>query len=166
MATLPAHPHDDWLAQQYVLGELSPAARTRFEARLADNPELCQRLADAMLLFDALGVNAPVTQRSTPAAPRRSWASVAAVLTASVCLLLAWLPSTRSTSQRDSSAVQLVSLWRVQADLPRLAALTDVDFEEEPGWSCDQVPRWMIAAVSLERGLAPATESDEAWEDN
>lgn len=166
MVTLSDHPHDDWLAQQYVLGELSPAARTQFEARLADSPELCQRLAEAVLLFEALVVSAPVIQRPTPSTPRRSWASFAAVLAASVCLLLTWLPSTRGTVERDNIAVQLVSLWRVQADLPRPAALTDADFEDEADWSSDQVPSWMIAAVSLERGLAPGTQSDEAWEDN
>lgn len=166
MATLTDHPHDDWLAEQYVLGELSPAARTLFEARLADSPELCQRLADAVLLFDALAVSAPVIQRATLPAPRRSWASLAAVLASSICLLLAWFPSTRNPLERDSAAVQLVSLWRVQADLPRLVALTDTDFEDEADWSCDQVPSWMIAAVSLERDRSPGTESDEAWEDN
>jgi hypothetical protein len=166
------HRDDAWLAVQYVLGDLPADAATRFEARLADDAGLCQHVADASLLVAITKAAAPVSSRPV-ATPRPRWGAVAAVLASAACLVFAALPREESSPHRGetSSAAKLLSLWRGQGD----AHFCDADcdgIDDYAEWSSDQVPSWMIAAVSLERRQrTPGDQSapgqpEEEWEDN
>jgi len=163
------HPHDDdaWLAVQYVLGELSADERTRFESRLADDAPLCQHVADAaVLLATARAAGSGRAQVLALAKPRRHLAAVTALAVAALCLVLAVLPRDERPAQ-PGGAAKLVSLWRGQAEVLNSDG-DDFDGSDfHPEWASDQVPSWMIAAVSLERKKHAAGESPEdEWEDN
>ena len=45
-----ADEHQDWLAMQYVLGELSDSERDAFEVRLTDDPAVCEAVTAASRL--------------------------------------------------------------------------------------------------------------------
>lgn len=166
--------HDDaWLAVQYVLGELPAEASVAFEARLADEVSLCQRVADASLLVATTKAAAPVCAPLPVAVPRHRRAAVAAVAAAAVCTMLTLLPRDERPAAPGESrtAAKLLSLWRGHGD----ALSSDADFDgvvDHAEWSNDQVPSWMIAAVSLERRQrapgenATPGQTDEEWEDN
>jgi anti-sigma factor RsiW len=162
------HTHDDaWLAVQYVLGELSADERTRFESRLADDANLCQHVADAAVLLTTAQATSPsVTQVAPRIVPRRSLVAVTAVAAAALCLVLAVLPRDERPAQTGGAA-KLVKLWRGQADT--LSSDGD-DFDaidDHSEWAADQVPSWMIAAVSLERKKhAPGETPQDEWEEN
>lgn len=149
-----AHDGDlDWLAQQYLLGELDGPAAARFEAAVARDDAAAAALADAMRLMAVLDALRPATPAPAAAAPagRAGWAAarrglLAAALAAS--LMLAWLalriPAGAAARDQDR-AVELLAGWQ--------AAGTDDDAdeaaEEEPGTD-DDVPAWLLAAVAIE----------------
>jgi anti-sigma factor RsiW len=149
---------DDWLAQQYVLGELPAVAASAFESRLADDAALCQRVADAACLVATVQAARPqsVAVPSAPVAPQRRGAAIAAVAAAAVCLFVSILPrpDQPASPQDQGVAAKWLSLWRGQGDVLRSTLARDSEsdgLEDSAEWSSDQVPSWMIAAVSLER---------------
>ena len=144
----------NWLATQYVLGELSGADRESFETRLAGDVAACEAVMSASrLLLTVQAVSAaPTPAVSTPAtnlrrSARGAWAAVAAVCMAVValCLIPFSTPDTVESVASNDSAAQLVSLWRT-------GGVPDEDLEEVDDSVDDDVavPGWMIAAVSLE----------------
>jgi anti-sigma-K factor RskA len=164
--SFPVDEQRDWLALQYVLGELSDADREAFEERLGDDLAACDAVAAASRLVLALRAAAPVPEVSPiePAVatdsrhPKKSafsaWLSVvvASAAMAVLCLFATRTPVSRPTSSDvvsvDHTAVELVSLWRSGMD----ADEGDVDDMDEglESSSEDAVPGWMLAAVSLE----------------
>jgi anti-sigma-K factor RskA len=176
---MPSHPANDdlWLAQQYVLGELPTDLMAAFETRLADDPALCQHVADASQLvctLQAAGPHIPTPAVASPVSvaptPRRR-AAVAAILAAAVCLAVAVLSQREPSLSRGDhgAALKLLSLYRGQNDALRVAAVSDADhdgFDDHAEWSHDQVPSWLIAAVSLERRAELPGQPDDEWEDN
>lgn len=169
-----SHHGDHWLAQQYVLGELSPQAAGAFEARLADDAVLCQRVADATLLIgtlEVIGTLAATRPRVATCAvgsakPGRRTAAFAAVAAVAFCLLVSVMPRPDEPAPPDHRAsanggvaTKLLSLWRgqsewrAQGDVLRSTIGNDSENDsfDDADWSSDQVPSWMIAAVALER---------------
>jgi anti-sigma factor RsiW len=167
-------PDDAWLALQYVLGELSPSEQAALEIRLSDDPALCQQVADATLLLATLQAAEPVV--SVPAVtavpadpPRRRLAAVICVAAAALCLVLAVLPREEHRLRQPGeagAAAKLVGFWRGHAG--GLVALSDDLDDDHADWSNDQVPGWMIAAVSLEQHRKHTTgeNTDDEWEEN
>lgn len=159
----------NWLATQYVLGELSDVDRDGFEERLAGDLAACEAVAEASRMNLALhaafatSTTASTTvvqnQRSLPAAIHQSWHAVGAAIVAVACLFLVMVLGWRSSndplhvqvaSRSDHSAIELVSRWRTEMKF------AEVDAEDaEDDWhesSADiAVPDWLLAGVSLEK---------------
>lgn len=147
----------NWLAQQYVLGELGAEAVEAFEARLADDEETGAALARAVQLVAALRTGRAVrVERSTS---RRGWRRLAYGLAATAAAgAVVWLaPRTAIESPKEMAAVapqralELVSRWRDAR--PESVSGSDRWNEEEQD-AGDDVPNWLMAAVSLEAGGA------------
>lgn len=142
----------NWVAQQYVLGELDSDAAEAFEARLADEEAAGVALADAVQLMAALRVAAPVPARSASGVWRRLAWGVSATAAAGAAV---WLLPRTATDVLDREvavagpqrAVELVSRWREA--LPEPAA-TPERWSDDDLETADDVPNWMLAAVSLE----------------
>jgi anti-sigma factor RsiW len=177
----------NWLAVQYVLGELPESEMTAFEERLASDSVACEAVAAAAqftLTLQAAVTDSPVavtcemaTSRVSPAgaaqsaktAPRGSWLALAGAATAAAGLLAAMSLGPSGTRQDqlvrlDRSASDLVSLWRTGA----AADETDADEPDVEGVETSHdvaVPNWLFAAVSLEQGKAAGNATEE-WQEN
>lgn len=162
----------DWLAMQYVLGELSDADRSAFEERLPADLQLCEAVTAASRLVQtaqaALPTPAPIPSQSAVVAVQResrskSRRSLFAVIITSTAMAFALLVITRTpqkslltppqpghdlVSSQNPQAAQLVSLWQSGSDAGNeepddLDDLTDAAADVV-------VPSWMLAAVSIE----------------
>jgi anti-sigma-K factor RskA len=174
----------DWLAQQYVLGDLPAGDAARFEARLADDPAACEAVAQATRLMLALetvewavptttNIVVPTKELVGTAHPTKKSPLVAAAAVAACALVIAlsWSPvrSPSSDLQVRAEIVQakeLVSRWRGSRAL--VAALTTSDEDDVIADTGDLAPSWMLAAVSIEKQKPtnPAAENGKVWEDN
>lgn len=171
----------NWLAVQYVLGELPEGELFAFEERLASDSAACEAVAEATRLTLALQsavadvaiVAAPAIAapgvRSAKTTPRGSWLALAGATTAAAGLLAAMSLGPKGPSQSqlvrvDRSASELVSLWRTGV----AAAETDADesYVEVAEMNREvAVPNWLFAAVSLEQSKAAGNASEE-WQEN
>jgi len=145
----------DWLAQQYLLGELDGPAAASFEAAVARDDKTAAALADAMRLMAVL-------EGLRPAAPavattvRSRWHATPRALGitgAALAAALAWfwlapgLPDGAPGHDRDQ-ALALLTGWR------EAAASDDVEEgADEEADADDDVPAWLLAAVELEPGV-------------
>lgn len=156
-----------WLANGYVLGELSAEEAAAFEVRLEADLEACDAVARVMELN--LAVAAAFDQQTSQpvalpvresVAPNR-WAGVAvsalaasAVAVASVALMLGHSDSTTNGNSvfngmsRKDKAARLVAVWasgeavrNSTADDELLDAIDDFDLDP---------PDWMLAALTVE----------------
>lgn len=145
----------NWLAQQYVLGELDAEAAGAFEARLADDEAAGVALAQAVQLVAVLQTVQPErTERSTRIDWRRLSLGLAATAAAGAAVWL--LPQISTTTQEEVSAAplqaaELVSRWR---EAPLEGAPGSDRWTDEELDGGDDVPNWLLAAVSLEAGRA------------
>lgn len=147
---------DDWMAMQYVLGELPDAERAMFEERMADDLAVCEAVtrASRLVLTARAAMSPPETIQSVPAIQsqaNRSWLAFVAtsVAVALLCVFAFRVPVTRDTSVAAvDPAAELVSLWRSGMS----AADADQDEPDELADAAGDVgvPTWMLAAVSLE----------------
>lgn len=177
----------NWLAVQYVLGELSESELLAFEERLAVDLVACEAVAEAARLTLTLQVaaadspvvaacttNSPrvlpdATVHSSKTTPRGSWLVLAGATTAAAALLAAMSlgpassPSTQ-LARVDRSASELVSLWRAGSAAAELN-IDDAEVELVESRSEVAVPDWLFAAVSLEQPN-PATNSTEDRQEN
>ncbi len=161
----------NWLAVQYVLGELPESEQFAFEERLSTDSAACEAVAEAtrltMTLQSAVADVAVVTTpgvRSAKTTPRGSWLALAGATTAAACLLAAMSlgpngPRQDQLARVDRSASELVSLWRIGSS----AVETDADESDVEVAEANPdvaVPNWLFAAVSLEQGK-PTEELQE-----
>ena len=166
----------NWLAVQYVLGELPESAMFAFEERLASDSAACEAVAEAtrltMTLQSAVADVAVVATsgvRSVKTTHRGSWLALAGATTAAACLLAAMSLGPNGSRQTqlvrvDRSASELVSLWRTGVAAAEVDA-DESDVEVTEASSDVAVPNWLFAAVSLEQGKA-AGNSTEEWQEN
>lgn len=175
----------DWLAFQYVAGELSPAEAVAFEERLACDRHACEALARMMQTVDALAVAVPARTslrprtvlqprtatplepvRGVPSSPVRVRALVGLITAACVMAVAVFVsqpaPLSRNveTVSRGDRASEIVSLWADTAG--------EADAENERldrailGEDSDlSVPGWMISAVEY-----AAKEGEPEMEEN
>lgn len=72
-----------------------------------------------------------------------------------------------SPSSEQQAAARLVGLWQANSPLAHADFAARHDFADQLEWSegvlAEDVPNWLLAAVSLEASRA---ESDDVWEDN
>ena len=171
----------NWLAVQYVLGELPESDQFAFEERLATDSAACEAVAEATRL--TLTLQSAVADVVTVAAsevaapgvrlakttPRGSWLALAGATTAAAGLLAAMSlgpngPRQDQVARVDRSASELVSLWRTGSS----AAETDADESDVEAAEASPdvaVPNWLFAAVSLEQGKAAGNPTEE-WQEN
>lgn len=171
----------NWLAVQYVLGELPESDQLAFEERLASDSVACEAVAEATRLMmtlqsavtDVATVAAPqvVTPgvRSAKTTPRGSWLALAGATTAAAGLLAAMSLGPNGSRQTqlvrvDRSASELVSLWRTGSAAIETEA-DELDVEVAETNHDVAVPNWLFAAVSLEQGK-PAGNSTEELQEN
>ncbi len=176
----------NWLAVQYVLGELSDSEAFAFEERLATDLAVCEAVAEATRLTltlhaatdsqavpaleaDSFHVLPSTTNRSSKTTPRGSWLALAGATTAAAVLLAAMSfgPASSPSTQLafvDRSASELVSLWRAGSTAAELD-IDDADVELAESRREVAVPDWLFAAVSLEQPN-PAANSTEDRQEN
>lgn len=142
------HPAADslQLAQQYLLGELSPEETARFESRLAEEEELPLALADAVLIHDALsgGVSTrsvPGTSPQTRHRIKRFWWGAAAAAVVGVAALVRQDPKPALVNVDRPEVYEALFSNPEEAETPELAEV-DADAADEL-----DVPDWMVAAV-------------------
>lgn len=136
----------DWLARRYVLGELPAAEAAAFEAHLADDELAATAVADAARLVMALEAAREVTITSQTTGT--SWAGRIAIGLAGLAAAVAMiglLPS-RDDAAGGRSA-ELAERWAEIADTTTAEELADDD-DTAAG---DDVPDWLLAAVTLEQ---------------
>lgn len=142
-----------WLAQRYALGELDAAAHEAFEARLADDQEAAAAVASAVQLLAVLTTSTPaagVAAASRNDAARAGWGLAVGILATAAALSAVWLiPGSRHVLNMPDDAADLVAMWADTS--PDAPAGTDADGDDEPHGS-DEVPDWLLAAVTLEAG--------------
>ncbi|MDB5343272.1 MAG: hypothetical protein JWP89_1649 [Schlesneria sp.] len=165
----------DWLAMQYVLGELSDTERNAFEERLPSDVDLCEAVTAASRLMltahaaiEANSSSISIRRDSNRLTPGRSWSAVVATATAMAMalLLVVRIPVKSPTDGRVANdspqAAELVSLWRSGSDS------SDDDSDDVDDIMDDAadvaVPSWMLAAVSIEAGHAINAPSDQVQE--
>ncbi len=165
-----------WTALCYVLGELDPAACAAWEARLAEDEECCNAVAEATRLALTLQQARPVApvaltvpaatrpaERSVSTSRSGAGAAIAALLAAAACVVV--LVQSPRPSAEDEQNVRLVALWR-QHVVPSVATSADLDDDLALPGSEDRIPAWLLAAVSLEERQRTTGEAQEVWEEN
>lgn len=145
----------DWLAQQYLLGELDGPAAARFEAAVARDDEAAAALADAMRLMAVLEGLRPAAPAVVTTARSRWQATPRAlgIAGAALAAALAWLwlapglPDGAPGRDRDQ-ALALLTGWREAATFDEAEEGADEEADAD-----DDVPAWLLAAVELEPGV-------------
>ena len=140
----------DWLADRFVLGELSAADEQAVVDRLAADDALAAAIARSSRLVVAL--QPPRTRSVRPASPTgvaTRLAAVAAVMAAAVAIIVCWPVSTPRSGPAATAGGpgEVVRLWR-QAE--ESVWIEDEPPAEEESADGDTVPDWMLAAVGLD----------------
>ncbi len=176
----------NWLAVQYVLGELHESEACAFEERLAVDLVACEAVAAATRLTLCLRIGAdqlavselPMVALPDQAvrrvgvkapAPRGSWLALAGATMAAAGLLVAMSLGPVGSryeplAQVDQSASELVSLWRAGSSTA-VPVADESDAEVDESNHEVAVPNWLFAAVSLEQAK-PVGEPAEDWQEN
>ncbi len=161
-----------WLAFQYVSGELSADDAESFELSMLENPALCDAVAEASLICCAVRnatANSPsVNNESETSAPaeclpelartsvqhvnRGMWATLVSVCCCAVVALLvsnfAPTPSDQlqvAVQQGQSDAEQLVDVWIDGASVFSDNELDDLETSDNDL----EVPDWLMTAVAM-----------------
>lgn len=177
----------NWLATQYVLGELSASDRSSFEERMGQDMSACEAVLEAsrMILVARASLEsappaasselekvaiAPPTETvigKSPVAREIKGAWLAVLLSSAAMLMLSVLavrtsrPVLLQSAAQKASAVELVSLWRTGMKVDDVAD----DLDDQVDVASDVVvPGWMLAAVSYERQGAIDKTSDGVQE--
>jgi len=145
-------PQEDlnWLAQQYVLGELDAEAHEAFEVRLAVDEKAAAAMASAVQVLAALKSSPVPRIEHAPQndAALTGWGLAVGILATAAALSAVWLiPSSRSGLTIPNEAADLVAMW-AETSADGLAAM-EADQDYEPNAS-DEIPDWLLAAVTLE----------------
>jgi anti-sigma factor RsiW len=145
------HPANlDWLADRFVLGELSAEDEQAVVERLADDDALAAAVARSSRLIAALHSTrgAPV-RPAMPIASRVRLALAAAAVAAAVALVACWpaLAPRSGPPVASEGPREVVRLWR-QADETELPE--DEPVADDEPVDGDAVPDWMLAAVGLD----------------
>lgn len=169
----------EWLAMQFVLGELPACDEEQFEAALTDDLELCELVAQSAQLIAGLAairtttrvvasspVVSPVASASLVSSSRRMW-SVKATLAMAMVLAVFFSLKSLPLELSGSSIVELESLSHGEMTDPGLA---DVDVasdeslvstDSESRLNVLDAPEWLVTAVELEQGAEGIDEDDE-----
>ena len=154
-----------WLAWRYLLDELDPLAAAAFEDRLAEDEGAAEALADAVALRQAIvasrdrGHDEHQAVVMLPDGAIRRWrlVGIGAVVAACVAAFLVVRPLSRGP-HASHRAADLVRLWNESSvDIP----LGDEVPVEDSGEAVDDVPAWLLTAVTLDQERRAAEAGDE-----
>jgi len=141
-----------WLAHQYVLGELDAHAQEVFEARLAVDEEAAAAMASAVQVLAVIkassltSIDAPSRNESAVA----GWRLAVGIFAMAAALSAVWLiPSSRDRANGFSEVADLVAMWSETS--PEALSVIEADRDDESSGS-DEVPDWLLAAVTIEAG--------------
>jgi hypothetical protein len=167
-----------WAAMRYLEGTLSVDEVASFEARLAEDVQLAEALADAVLLSAAVRAAEAEQRPAQPAVTtvrpsrRRRTAAVAATAAAAVLMLAlqiineappAPIPPAAAPTLADPS---VLAVWATLAD-----AASVPDFDPDPDLSdleldhVSAVPDWMFAALATDQTSGAAEEMADPLEE-
>lgn len=151
----------EWLACQYVLGELSNEQVEQFELQLATDEAACSALAAAVKLMQntvsAIQPLATVTVKDKRPAPFVWWSAVAAaclfcLLTFNSFLSAPNVPRlAKPNSNSGGAAAELAIAWSETPDLDLATEpedLTDEHDQEVVESDADLEPSWVMVAIS------------------
>jgi anti-sigma-K factor RskA len=148
----------NWLAEQYVLGELDESAGEAFETRLASDQSAREAVACAAALLAATlaagsalpDVRSLAISRTNKLALRTAWFSgIAAAL--ALTAFLVW----QSNSLTSESNSQLARTWsETRENIDEAPEEESLLVAEAFGSHMDDndVPDWLVTAVSLHQG--------------
>jgi hypothetical protein len=145
----------DWLADRFVLGELSAADEQAILDRLAADDELAAAIARSSRMLAALRATPAASVRPTAARSGRRLALAVSIggLAAALALVACWPAIAPRRGMPDGGPREVVRLWR-QADEAVWSA--EEPLAEDETVDVDAVPDWMLAAVGLD--AAPALD--------
>lgn len=145
----------DWLADRFVLGELSAADEQVILDRLAADDELAAAIARSSRMLAALRATPAASVRPTAARSGRRLALAVSIggLAAALALVACWPAIAPRRGMPDGGPREVVRLWR-QADEAVWSA--EEPLAEDETVDVDAVPDWMLAAVGLD--AAPALD--------
>lgn len=135
-----------WLADRFVLGELSPADEEAVVDRLAHDDALAAAVARSSRVVATLRADSPVSRvrQVRPGRPRFALAAVA--VAAIVACIWLGIPGP-GLLDGEPGPQDVVRLWRQSDD----TEWTDQDpGDDEEAVDGDAVPEWMLAAVGLD----------------
>ena len=157
----------NWLATQYVLGELCDSDRDAFELRLAEDLTACEAVARATRLTRALHAALEDSDGSAqlPRAPfrepRRSRFAVVTLVAAISCLFLVMIFwSGNSVDFTESGLTQRSNLEAVEFGFQVAGRMRKPAFDDDADDTDDDVhensvdiavPGWLMAGVVLEK---------------
>ena len=140
----------DWLADRFVLGELSAEDEHAVVDRLAADVALAAAVGRSSRVIAALRRAPPAAVQPTKPASSRLRITVAAAAVATALALVAcwpWLAFRSGPAVADGGLREVVRLWR-QADESEWPE--DESLAEDGPVDGDAVPDWMLAAVGLD----------------
>lgn len=145
----------DWLADRFVLGELSAADEQAILDRLAADDELAAAIARSSRMLAALRATPAASVRPTAARSGRRLALAISIggLAAALALVACWPAIAPRRGMPDGGPREVVRLWR-QAD--EAVWTQEEPLAEDETVDVDAVPDWMLAAVGLD--AAPALD--------
>ena len=145
----------DWLADRFVLGELSAADEQAILDRLAADDELAAAIARSSRMLAALRATPVAPVRPTAARSGRRLALAVSIggLAAALALVACWPAIAPRRGMPDGGPREVVRLWR-QAD--EAVWTQEEPLAEDETVDVDAVPDWMLAAVGLD--AAPALD--------
>lgn len=145
----------DWLADRFVLGELSAADEQAILDRLAADDELAAAIARSSRMLAALRATPAASVRPTAARSGRRLALAVSIggLAAALALVACWPALAPRRGMPDGGPREVVRLWR-QAD--EAVWTQEEPLAEDETVDVDTVPDWMLAAVGLD--AAPALD--------
>ena len=145
----------DWLADRFVLGELSAADEQVILDRLAADDELAAAIARSSRMLAALRATPAASVRPTVARSGRRLALAISIggLAAALAVVACWPAVAPRRGMPDGGPREVVRLWR-QADEAVWSA--EEPLAEDETVDVDAVPDWMLAAVGLD--AAPALD--------
>ncbi len=165
----------EWLATQYVLGELSAVEAEMFEVAMLDDADLCQLVAETSLLISGVHAASRKVRGSSPvvtidADSKRSKNRTTWPVKSALAAALLFAASVALRSSNDSSESRLASAdfdvltsTEMSADADVVESELDVVSDEtDPNCRlCSlDAPEWLMTAVELEQESATDDNDD------
>jgi hypothetical protein len=152
---MPLEPETDlhWTAFLYISGDLLAAEASSFEARLLDDQEAREAVAEAVELAGALAI-VGAESRSRPRLIGRRTFLAASALAAAACVLLTSYFWTRPARQDRPDASEVALAWSSLRGGVEVSQVVEIDTEPETDVEVEPstdraLPSWLLSAASV-----------------